>query len=129
MKFPKIKKTRTSDRKRLIKKLDQVFSEYIKRRDERCVTCGTTENLQCSHYMGRRAHGGYGVRFNPKNCYAQCSGCHFHFHNSSPEPLRQYIVNMHGEETIAELEELAHNPPRLTNTMIEEMIQHYKDKT
>ena len=126
MKFPKTKKK--SERKRLVKRLDTVFSLYIRHRDERCVTCGTKENLQCSHYIGRRAHGGYGVRWNEKDAYAQCFGCHFHFHNSSPEPLRQYIVSMHGEETIAELEELAHSPSRLTNTMLEEMIEYYKEK-
>jgi len=127
MKLTKPKK-KTSERKRLTKKLDKVFSEYIRKRDERCVTCGTRENLQCSHYIGRRAHGGYGVRWNEKAAYAQCAGCHFHFHNSSPEPLRQYIVMMHGEETIAELEQLAFNPPRLTNEMLKEMIEYYKER-
>ena len=82
MKFPKTKK-KTSDRKRLVKKLDKVFSQYIRFRDQRCVTCGSRENLQCGHLFSRTA---YSTRWHPRNAFCQCSSCNLR-HEHDPYPL------------------------------------------
>lgn len=62
---------------------DRLFSEYIRRRDGKCVRCGRTGRpnanghpilgLQASHYHGRRKEA---TRFDPENVDAVCSGCH-----------------------------------------------------
>lgn len=52
---------------------DKIFSTYIRKRDGKCVYCGSSYNLQCSHYHGRRKES---VRFDPENCDTLCAKCH-----------------------------------------------------
>lgn len=64
-------------------KADHVFSEYIRLRDSRCVNCGIRgmprkdglpiNNLECSHFFGRRKES---VRFDEDNAEALCFTCH-----------------------------------------------------
>ena len=69
------KPTRTS----IVKKLDTVFSIYIRRRYAvndiaKCVTCGKQDHwksLQCGHFMSRKH---LSTRWNEDNCQVQCAG-------------------------------------------------------
>lgn len=63
-----------------IDRADSVFSEYIRRRDGKCVRCGRrgegekgVDGLQASHYWSRRHEN---TRFDPENVDALCAGCH-----------------------------------------------------
>ena len=55
------------------KKCDILFSKFIRKRDGRCVKCGKTEGLQCSHVVPR---GNLLLRWDGKNAKALCFGCH-----------------------------------------------------
>jgi len=67
-------------RKKLIEKLDKVFSIYIRRRYAKndiaeCFTCGKKDNykkLQCGHFQSRKH---YSTRWDEINCQVQCAGC------------------------------------------------------
>jgi len=67
-------------RSKLIKKLDKVFSLYIRQRNAineiaQCFTCGKKDHwkrLQCGHFQSRRH---YSTRFDEINCQVQCAGC------------------------------------------------------
>lgn len=72
--------------------LDRVTSLLVRARDGCCVTCGTTEDLQCSHYLKRTF---LATRWNLTNCNAQC-GTHNELHNRVPWPYRKYMVSMIG---------------------------------
>ena len=59
---------------------DKIFSEYIRRRDGRCVYAFKCfgvpidwRTLHCSHWQKRRHEG---TRVDPKNCDASCTKCH-----------------------------------------------------
>ena len=52
---------------------DKLFSDFIRKRDGKCVRCGKGGTLQCSHYWGRRMES---VRFDPLNAEALCFTCH-----------------------------------------------------
>ena len=52
---------------------DAAFSRFIRERDGRCLICGTTENLTCSHFHNRRK---VSVRFDPDNCDTFCLSDH-----------------------------------------------------
>lgn len=52
---------------------DSYFSKWIRARDGKCLRCGTTENLTCSHYKRRAISI---TRFDPENCIALCAICH-----------------------------------------------------
>lgn len=67
----------------LVKKLDRVFSEYIRLRDSkpygykyfRCISCGMVkpyEQMDCGHFIGR-TH--MATRFDEKNCNGECKSC------------------------------------------------------
>ena len=64
-----------------IKKLDRVFSQFIRLRDRvdgdlcKCCTCGRVKHwkeMDAGHFINRRH---YGVRFNEHNVHAQCRFC------------------------------------------------------
>ena len=74
---------RKSKRKTLIKKLDKVFSEYIRRKyaDKNgivsCYTCGKKkywkgEGMQNGHFISRRSRI---LRWDERNCRSQCYSC------------------------------------------------------
>ena len=67
-------------RSKLIKKLDKVFSLYIRLRYAKneiaqCFTCGKKDHykrLQCGHFQSRKH---YSTRWDEINCQVQCAGC------------------------------------------------------
>ena len=67
-------------RKTIVKKLDSVFSQYIRRRFaindiSECVTCGTKSHykkLQAGHFMSRKH---YSTRWDVDNVQVQCYSC------------------------------------------------------
>ena len=75
-----MKKKKTKYRGYYVKKLDSIFSKYIRRRFSEddiatCYTCGKKDhwkNLQCGHFMSRRF---FSTRWDDKNCQVQCKSC------------------------------------------------------
>ncbi len=72
---PKSKSTRSKK----ITKLDNVFSEFIRKRDctpyGRCISCGkviTYDTADCGHYINRKH---MATRYDENNCNAQCRHC------------------------------------------------------
>lgn len=72
---------RKPSRKTLVKKLDTIFSKYIRAKGAdkygicTCVTCNRKypiKNIQAGHFMSRRH---YSTRWDELNCYPQCYGC------------------------------------------------------
>ena len=67
-------------RKTLVKNLDKVFSEWIRRRYAKndiaeCVTCGKQDHwkkLQAGHFMSRKF---YATRWDEENVQVQCYAC------------------------------------------------------
>jgi hypothetical protein len=72
---------RKPTRKGLIKKLDAVFSEYIRLRTANengfveCVTCGKQDHwrsMDCGHFISRKH---ISTRWHEDNCQVQCKSC------------------------------------------------------
>lgn len=82
------------DRKKLTKKLDILFSKFIRTRDGRCLHCGKTENLQCSHIAGRKSLAG---RWNDKNAITLCYACHFYWWHKEPVEAAEWLKNNYPE--------------------------------
>lgn len=76
-----------------MKTADQKFSDYIRKRDGKCVRCGRTDRqLQCSHYFDRRW---FATRYDPDNCVCLCSYCHtFDRDNWEKDRLKEYHLFM-----------------------------------
>jgi hypothetical protein len=74
---------RKISRKNLVKKLDKIFSEYIRQKyaDEKgyvkCYTCNVKkfwrgDGMQCGHFISRRSRI---LRWREENAKAQCYSC------------------------------------------------------
>ena len=87
-------------RRWLVAELDRLVSLIVRRRDRRCVTCGITRDLQCSHFYSRRY---LATRFDLRNCNAMCVDCNRR-QNSDPTPYLRFMKELYGPETVAELD-------------------------
>jgi hypothetical protein len=76
--MPKAKKP---TRSKLVKKLDFVFSQYIRKKNAdkngncTCCTCGKVlhwKEIQAGHFMSRKH---YSIRWDERNVHPQCVAC------------------------------------------------------
>lgn len=93
-------KKKLSEMKRLSKKLSDLCSEYVRKRDGKCILCGKhTEykNLAAHHWIKTKARS-LKYRYDPRNLVSLCYGCHIcQIHNnptiSIMEELKQKCIN------------------------------------
>ena len=109
-------------RKWLIAELDRLTSQIVRQRDGRCVTCGSLQGLQCSHFYSRRH---LAIRFDLRNCNAMCSGCNQR-HNRDRKPYERYMVKTYGAAAIAELDGLRTGLEKVADEELREMLERYK---
>lgn len=69
------KATRKQRTKRVKVLLQKKWSLSVRGRDQECVLCGKTENLQAHHWIVH-ASGSLGTRFLVENGVTLCYGCH-----------------------------------------------------
>ena len=118
-------------RSKLIKKLDNVFSQYIRRKDaidgiSKCISCGVKRNwkeLQCGHFMSR-SH--YSTRWEILNVGVQCISCNI-FKHGQQYLFSKYLDKTYGEGTSNELLLKSQTLGKFTTKEIEEMINKYKN--
>lgn len=121
----------SSERQRLEKKADQVFSDYIKQRDRfRCVWCERKflkSELECSHFVARQHHA---TRWAEENADSSCHWCHalMEHKKSRGEPYYSWKENQIGEDSLYELLRLRHTNYHVTSYDLRALIKTYKDK-
>jgi hypothetical protein len=117
----------------LKKKLDAVFSEYVRRRDTldnglvQCCSCGKYfhwKNMDCGHFVSRRVNS---VRFDERNTGPQCRSCN-RFHHGMAAGFALYIKKRYGEGTIEELHRLSNEIKRFRVGELQEVMKYYRDK-
>jgi len=115
-------------RKGLIKKLDNVFSEFIRRRYAvndiaTCVTCGKKDHwkkLQAGHFMSRKH---YATRWDEDNVEVQCSACNVFRYGE------QYLFAKHlGTKKADKLLAKSRETIKFADYELQEMINLYKTK-
>ncbi len=112
------------NRKKLVKKLDKVFSEYIRARDRKCICCGSTDNLQCGHLLSRVA---YSTRWDEDNAHAQCRSCNL-VHEYNPHIYIKAYIRIHGIDKYYELISKYSKTVKISNSELETMIEYYSNK-
>lgn len=82
---------------------DTAFSEWIRRRDGKCVKCGRYGTgpkgifgLQASHFIKRRYES---TRFDPLNVDALCATCHNYFETHQTEH-EEWQVDTKGQKIV-----------------------------
>lgn len=119
-------KAKKPTRSKLVKKLDVVFSQYIRlsNADYRgictCVTCGREyhwKKIQAGHFISRAK---YSTRWVLDNVKPQCYGC------NCMQQGRQYEFSLYlGNNLAEELLEESRKIRKFTSVELEEMILHY----
>lgn len=123
-------KTKAKKKPDLVKKLDRVFSLYIRLRDTipggyvRCISCGQVkkfEDVDCGHFHSRRH---MATRFSEDNAHAECRFCN----RFSADHLIGYernLIRKIGRQKFDLLNVKAHSACHYLDCELEEMIRHY----
>jgi hypothetical protein len=105
-----------------VAELDRLTSIIVRRRDRRCVTCGSRRNLHCSHFYSRRH---LAVRFDLRNCHAMCADCNRR-HNSDPAPYLAFMMDHYGPGVMAELSWLKSSLRKVADDELRRLLEEYK---
>jgi len=128
--IPKTKKK--PSRSKLVKKLDTIFSQYIRLREAdnigfvECFTCGKKDHwkkLQNGHFQSRRH---YATRWDERNCQVQCVGCNM-FKAGEQFLFAKALDNKYYDGISDELHITAQSIVKFSNLDIELLITKYKD--
>ena len=117
-------------RSKLVKKLDSVFSQYIRLKDSvdgyaTCFTCGKKDHwkkLQNGHFQSRKH---YATRWDEQNCQVQCAGCNV-FRYGEQFLFAKYLDERFYAGLSDELYIKSKQIVKYTNSEIEDMILKYK---
>lgn len=116
-----------------IKKLDTVFSTYIRMKNAdqngycKCVSCGKMQkwvDVDAGHYVNRKF---LSVRWNEINVQPQCRACNRFSEGNIPE-FGIALQEKYGEDIIKKLLVLKNQSTRFTQFEINIMTDHYKKK-
>lgn len=120
-------------RSQVVKKLDAVFSEYIRLRDSdkhgivTCPLCWTKmrwKDAQNMHFITRAC---YLYRYDEMNCHAWCMRCNV-FLNGNYIVYTRRMQKTYGIETIDEMIRNKSSLFKITTPGLMEMITYYKNK-
>lgn len=117
--------------KALIKKMDIVFSKYIRLRDSSggiftCCSCGKTklfEQADAGHFINRRW---MAIRWDERNVHAQCRSCN-RFDEGNSIGYTRFMLKKYGEDVVDLLESLK-TPYKWTDGEVGILIKDYKQK-
>lgn len=114
----------------LVKKLDKVFSQYIRLRDAfpngtfRCISCGKIkpfEQADCGHFHSRRH---LSVRFDEDNTSSECRACN-RFSADHLIGYRENLIRKIGTKRFRLLEVKAHSTKKWSCFELEQLIKYY----
>ena len=122
----------------LKKKLDKVFSEYIRRRDSGdgkggglgyciCITCANIahwKKMDNGHYIKRQY---MATRYDEWNCNAQCKCCNW-LEQGANEKYKVALDKKWGQGAADMLEQKKHNIMQMTAFEYGVLIRYYQDK-
>lgn len=109
----------------LKKRLDAVFSLYIRSRDAgQCFTCPTkrsVKEMQNGHYISR-VHNN--TRYDETNCNTQCPGCNI-FKSGNMAVYALNLIQKYGPNILQELDAKRRVIKQFTKQELQELIAKY----
>tara|TARA_R100000935_G_scaffold58056_1_gene93718 strand:+ start:1913 stop:2302 length:390 start_codon:yes stop_codon:yes gene_type:complete len=117
-------------RSKLVKKLDTIFSQYIRQKNSidnisTCFTCGKKDHwkkLQNGHFQSRKH---YSTRWDEINCQVQCAGCNV-FKYGEQYVFGAKLDQKFGEGTSRRLHIKGQQIVKIADFELEELIIKYK---
>lgn len=131
-KVGKAPKKRRSSLPTLVRKLDKVFSKYIRLRDSkafgyrgfRCISCGQIKPISkadCGHYYSRAK---MSVRFDEDNAHGECSFCN-RFCADHLVGYRENLIKKIGQQRFDLLRVRANQTKKWSEFELTELIKYY----
>lgn len=129
----KPKKLRKKSISQLKRRLDKVFSEYIRKKyanekgEVRCYTCSKVKQwkeIQCGHFISRVY---LATRFEEDNCRPQEVGCNV-FGNGQTVEFARKLEQELGEGTVQKLYKKAQEIIKWSTKDYQEKIDYYQEK-
>ena len=122
--MPKKKLTRS----KIVKKLDNIFSQYIRLSNSvndiaECVTCNKKDHwkkMQCGHFQSRKH---YSTRWDERNVAVQCAGCNV-FRYGEQFKFSLYLGGKLSEELLQKSRETV----KFADVDLIEMADYYSNK-
>lgn len=110
---------------KLKRKLDIVFSKYIRERDkdEPCVSCPFKGSLQCGHFRRREL---MSTRWNEYNSNGQCARCNLWLGGATYEYAKG-LEKKYGKGTAEKLYKESQKVKQWTEKELEEKIAYYEN--
>jgi len=117
----------------MVKKVDTVFSQYVRLRaaDDRgygeCYTCGAVRHwteVDAGHFMSRAC---MSTRWEEKNVQFQCKRCNG-FRSGEQYLFSMHLDQQYGEGTAEELLRESKQTRKFSRQELEAMYHHYKRK-
>jgi hypothetical protein len=112
-----------------VKLAQQVFNKFIRLRDKLspCISCGNKlgAKFDCGHFYSAGGH--WNVRFDERNCSAQCVNCNQHKHGNLIA-YRENLLKKIGIEEFENLSVEATKTRKFTIDELKEIISIYKKK-
>ncbi len=113
---------------KLRRKLDKVFSIYIRTRDKGvCFTCGVQKpikQMQAGHYISRSS---LALRFDERNVNCQCMPCNVWKHGA----MDVYALKLqakYGDGILADLQRMKHQLTKFSTKELADMTGLYEAK-
>ena len=115
-------------RSKLIKKLDTIFSRWVRLSNSvneicTCVTCGKEshwKDIQAGHFISRKH---YSTRWDERNVLPQCVGCNV-FKYGEQYKYSLYLGNKLSKKLLIESRIII----KFTNAELEDMIEKYTER-
>lgn len=122
-----------SPRQIAVRKLDAVFSKFIRLRDApngygTCCSCGNPTlygNGDAGHFINRKH---FPTRWHEENVHFQCRSCN-RFDEGNAAGYALFMLEKYGKDKVEYLRALSREPSKFTAIEIELLIQDYKKKT
>lgn len=108
-------------------KLWKVFSEYIRKRDRCCISCGKKADwteLDAGHYYARTA--GLATFFDPRNVNGQCRSCNLFRHGNLPA-YALALQKKYGPNILEELDSERRKIKKYSVAEYQQLTEHYKE--
>lgn len=118
--------------KKLIKKLDVLFSKYIRLRDSKgdyfiCCSCGQIkpiEQADAGHFINRRW---MATRWREDNVHSQCRACN-RFDEGNATGYALFMIEKYGKDHVDYLNSIKNAGYKYTDFEIKLLIDEYKSK-
>jgi len=109
-----------------IPKLWKVFSAYIRTKDDRCYTCGSTNNPQAGHYIDKSVTR-LSLYFDERNVRRQCLSCNM-YKSGNKTVYATKLEQEYGFGILQELEAEKSKVSKWTDEQFQEKYDYYKNK-